>query len=284
VDDAEVRELCGIPDPGDRAKSASDLVARYQAATMEVSRIRREAIDELLSLGMSHAEIAAKIGTTRARIYQLLSSGPRPERAFLGTGTITVAIGGKIEQGRRDKATQPVVSAEAVRAYEVLSVLARSLGLQTEQEVVPPPGMINLNRTNLVVLTSPRLLPFVGQVLASDERYGYATDSQGSWYLVDRETGTDYRPPRDLTGEPCDYAYVGRLPRPDGRGTFLYLAGIHAMGTLGAARYVESNMDELYRELKTRRFSQLIRCDYDPETHEILSTAPLTPIHRHDGA
>lgn len=278
-----MRELCGIPDPADRAQRASDLVGRYQAAMTEVSRIRREALDDMVSNGMTHAEIAAKIGTTRARVTQLLSSGPRPERAFLGTGTLTIAIGGKTEQGRRDQATQPVVSAEAVKAYETLSALARSLSLQTQQEVVPPPGMVNLNRTNLIVLTSPRLLPFVGQVLESDARYGFAKDGQGCWYLVDREAGIDYRPPQDVTGEPCDYAYVGRLPRPDGRGTFLYLAGVHAMGTLGAARYLETHLDELYRDLKTRRFSLLIRSDYDLETREIVSAAPLTPLHRHEG-
>lgn len=280
--DAEVQALCDISDPADRAKVASDLVARYQADMTEVSRIRREALDELLSQGMTHADIAAKIGTTRARVTQLLSSGPRPERAFLGSGTITVAIGGKLEQGRRDTAAQPVVSAEAVMAYDVLTGLARSLSLQTEQEVIPPPGMVNLNRTNLIVLTSPRLLPFVGQVLESDPRYGFGNGDQGI-YLVDRETDTEYRAPQDVTGEPCDYAYVGRLPRPDGRGTFLYLAGIHAMGTFGAAKFLEENLVDLYRDLKTRRFSVLVRVDYDGKTRQITSATAMTPIHRHEG-
>ena len=34
-------------------------------------------------------------------------------------------------------------------------------------------------------------------------------------------------------GEMCDFGYLGRLPRPDGRGTFLYIGGIHAAGTSG---------------------------------------------------
>lgn len=277
----ELRALCDIADPADRARQASDLVAGYQASMIEISRIRREALDDLVSQGMTHAEIAAKIGTTRARVSQLLTSGPRPERAFLGSGTITVAIGGKLEQGRSDTSQQPVVSAEAVQAYETLSVLARSLNLQATQEVVPPPGFVQLNRTNLIVLTSPRLLPFVGQVLDSDSRYGFASDDQG-WYLVDRETRTDYRSPRDADEELSDYAYIGRLPRPDGRGTFLYLAGIHAVGTLGAAKFIEEHIEDLYRELKSRRFSVLVKCQCN-SLREVVSVTALTPIHRHEG-
>lgn len=280
--DAEIHSLCGIPDPADRAKVASDLASKYQAAMIEVSRVRREALDELVTRGMTHAEIAAKIGTTRARVTQLLTSGPRPERAFLGAGLLTVAIGGKIEQGRADNVTQPLVSTEAIKAYEVLSALAGSLSLQTQQEVVPPPGHVDLNRANLIVLTSPRLLPFVGQVLAADLRYGFVFDQRGL-YLVDRQESVEYRPPQDVSGEPCDYGYLGRLPRPDGRGTFLYLAGVHAMGTLGVARYLEANLDVLYRDLKTRRFSMLVRSQFDPVTRSIVSATALTPVHRHEG-
>lgn len=51
-------------------------------------------------------------------------------------------------------------------------------------------------------------------------------------YMVNHHTGEVYRSPSD-SGEPIDYGYLGRLSRPDGRGTFQYLAGIHAMGNLG---------------------------------------------------
>jgi hypothetical protein len=55
------------------------------------------------------------------------------------------------------------------------------------------------------------------------------------------------------------------------------------MGTLGAARFLEANLEDLYRDLKTRRFSLLIRSEYDPDTREIVSATPLTPIQRHEG-
>ncbi|WUR62259.1 sigma-70 family RNA polymerase sigma factor [Micromonospora chokoriensis] len=271
--------LADIQDPSDRARKASDLIDEHQAAVNELSRLRREALDEMVSQGMTHAQIAQVVGMTRARVGQLLSSGPRPERAMLGSGPLTVAVGGKFEAGKADP--YAVVSAEMLAAYEKLSNLARGLGLKTEYEVVPPPGMVDLNRTNLVVVGSPRILPFVGQVLASDPKLGFGSDDDGV-YLVNRQTGEEFRSPSD-NGEPVDYGYLGRLPRPDGRGTFLYLAGIHAMGTLGVAQYLEDHLDELYRDVKNRRFSLLVACTYDPKKRAVKKVDALTPIYRSEG-
>jgi len=55
---------------------------------------------------------------SKSRVSQLLSAGTRPERTFSGTGTLTVAIGGKVEADK----PQPggIVSAEAFGAYELL--------------------------------------------------------------------------------------------------------------------------------------------------------------------
>ena len=278
-----IEALTALTDDVVRARVASDLASRFQAAMTEISRLRRESLDQLVERGMSHGEIAAAIGTTRSRVGQLLTSGPRPERAMLGTGTVTVAIGGKPEHGRRDSQPQYVVSAEASQAYEVISKLASSLNLSAEIEVVPPPGLVDLNRPNLVVLTSTKLVPFVSQVLASDPRYGFASDERGL-YLVDKADGTEHVPPQDTAGEPVDYAYVGRLPRPDGRGTFLYAAGVHAAGTWGAAVWLAEHLDELYRQLKLKRFSLLLRVEYDVETHRPTSITDLAPLHRHEGA
>jgi hypothetical protein len=273
------------PDVTDRekvialARRAGELIDEHQAAIAELSRERREAVGDLITAGLTQAQVAEAIGMTRARVGQLLSSGPSPERAFLGTGNLTVAVGGKYEAGK----DQPghVVSAEAFATYERIAGLARTLGLKAEYEVVPPPGDVQLNRTNLIVITNPRLLPFVGQVLAADVNLGFRVDEKG-WYLINHQTKTEYRSPAD-SGAPADYAYLGRLPRPDGRGTFLYLAGIHAMGTLGAGKYLEDHIEELYREVKTRRFSVLLEAKYNPNTRELTSVDAISPIYRHEG-
>ena len=227
--DPEIEAVRELEDPLKQAQQASELLTRYQAAVNQLSRVRREAIEQLIAQGMTKAQLADHLGMTRARVGQLLTAGPRSEGLFLGNGTLTVALGAKQEA---DKAQpSPVVSQEGFQAYERLCELARTLGLDAHYEVIPPPGMVDLNRDNLVVICGPRLSPIIAQVLASDPNLGFAHDDHG-WHLVDHATGTTYRSPRD-GGEPADYAYLGRLPRIDGRGTFLYMAGIHAPGNSG---------------------------------------------------
>jgi hypothetical protein len=273
----DTENAAAIKDPRERARAVNKLIEDYQAAVAELSDVRRDTLRELLATGMSQIAIAEMLDMSKSRVSQLLSAGTRPERTFLGTGTVTVAIGGKVEVGK----PQPggVVSAEAFSAYETLADLARSVGLDAKYEVVPPPGLVDLNRPNLIVLTNPRLLPFLSQVMGADPHLGYEVDDKG-WYIVDKTTQTEYRSPMDR-GEAADYAYVGRLPRPDGKGTFLYLAGTHAPGTLAAAHFVADNIVELHRDLKNRRFSTVIVCEYDPmDRKKILNTKPLTPIYR----
>ena len=273
----DIHELASVASPAERARQAGGLIDEHQASILELSRMRREALEEMLSAGMTQVQIAGLIGMTRARVGQLLSSGPRPERIFLGTGEITVALGGKREAEKPKLA----VSAEMLAGYELISELARSLNLKTQSEVVPPPGMVNLNRPNLIVIGSPRILPFVGQVLEADESLGFESDENG-WYLVDRVAGKEYRSPIN-GGDPADYAYVGRLPRPDGRGTFLYLAGIHGPGTLGAAHFLAGHLEPLYRDVKTRRFSLLVKSVVDPGTGRLESVDQVTPLYKHEG-
>jgi hypothetical protein len=276
----DTASVLSMPDPRERALAANKLIDELQAAVNELAEARRDALRELLASGMSQKALSELLGMSKSRISQLLSAGTRPERAFLGTGKLTVAIGGKLEA---DKA-QPggVISQEAFSAYETLADLARSVGLDATYEVVPPPGLVHLNRPNLIVLTNPRLLPFLSQVMEADPHLRYVIDD-GGWYLIDKTTGTEYRSPMDH-GEAADYGYVGRLPRPDGMGTFLYLAGTHAPGTLGAAHFVADNVTDLYRESKNRRFSLLVTCRYDPKDRKkILATERLTPVYRHEG-
>jgi hypothetical protein len=276
--DPDIEAVREIEDPLKQAQQASDLLTQYQGAVTQLSHIRREAIERLVAQGMTKSQLAEQLGMTRARVGQLLAAGPRSEGLFLGTGKLTVALGGKLETNKPQPST--VVSQEVVQAYERLCELARTLGLDAQYEVIPPPGLVNLNRDNLVVICGPRLSPIIAQVLASDPNLGFQHDDRG-WYLVDHATGTSYRSPHD-DGEPADYAYLGRLPRIDGRGSFLYFAGIHAPGNSGAAHYLEGHLEELYSEVRTGRFSTLIACRFDPTTHQVTSSERITPLYRTD--
>jgi hypothetical protein len=276
-----VGDLRDIPDLIERARGAQDFIEAKRSDIEEASRIRREAVADLAAT-KTHAEIAEALGITRARVGQILKEGPPPERLFWGTGELTIAVGRKLE-GPKDAAGKPggVVAEEDLQAFCALTASVAPMGLTTHYEVIPPPGFVRLNRENLVVICGPRLSPMVGQTLESDPVLAFAKDEAG-WHLIDRKTRETYRSPLDNDG-PQDYGYLGRLPRPDSRGTFLYIAGIHAVGAPGVIHYLERNLAEVYREVKTKRFSTLIRCEFDPETHEITSSERVTPFYRHEG-
>jgi hypothetical protein len=281
VDD-DMKRVSEIAAPVDRAKAAIDLMATYQGWVLELSRIRREAIEEAQASGMTQAEIAKSLGVSRGRVGQLASAGPPPERAFFGTDSVTVSLGGKYEAGKGpDQNPSEVVTREDLDNFEHLRKLLSGMKLDSAYEVIPPTGIVNLNRDNHVVVCGPRLSPIIAQVLEGDNNLRFAKDE--AWHLVDQAAGKTYRSPMDEDGSAGDVGYLGRLPRLDGRGTFLYIAGIHSIGANGVVHYLENNLAELYREVRTRRFSTLISCRYDPGTLDVLESRRVTPLYRHEG-
>ncbi|MFF4866660.1 sigma factor-like helix-turn-helix DNA-binding protein [Streptomyces sp. NPDC001231] len=278
----DMERVSGIGDPVDRAKATIDLMATYQGWVLELSRVRREAIEEAQASGMTQAEIASRLGVSRGRVGQLASAGPPPGRAFFGTDLVTVSLGGKYEGGKTpDQNPGEVVAREDLDNFEHLRKLLNGMKLDAQYEVIPPSGIVNLNRDNHVIVCGPRLSPIVAQVLEGDDNLRFEKDH--AWHLVDQKAGKQYRSPMDGDGSAGDFGYLGRLPRLDGRGTFLYIAGIHAIGANGVVHYLEHNLAELYREVRTKRFSTLISCRYNPETLEVLESRRVTPLYRHEG-
>lgn len=272
----EFNELTNL-DPVARARRIIELLTYHQDAVNALSGLRRDALSQLISQGKSQPEIAALLGITRSRVGQLLKEGPHPERALLGTGTVTIAAAGKPEGPRPHGGTpSTVLTAESTKARDLIADTARLYGLEVTREDIHPPGNVDLSRPNLIVIGSPRLLPFLTQVLAADPHLGFGQGARGI-YLT--ENGTIHRSPCDNGDPGTDYAYLGRLPRPDGKGLFTYVAGIHAMGTLGAATYLCEHLTELHEQVKNRRWSVLIECRFDPDTREIQQTRPMTPIY-----
>src|SRR5690349_12411768 len=216
---------------------------------------------------MTLSDIADRAGVSRARLSQLSTTKRAPERVIFSEGSpITIAVDTKQE----GESGRPVVHQEHTVAIEILTRTARKVGLEVnETEYIVSPGLIDLNRDGLVVVCGPRRSPLIAQVLAADERYGFEKDDQG-WYLLDKSTGEQYRSPED-SGQPGDYAYLGRLPRPDGRGFWLYMAGIHAPGGQGAAMFLERELSDLYRDARAGRWSCLVKCEWDSATGHVES-------------
>ncbi|WP_234336391.1 sigma-70 family RNA polymerase sigma factor [Streptomyces sp. NRRL S-920] len=285
--DVALSQLKELPDPLERAKLAHALVGRVQDYGNEFQVVRNEAMNETLRVGqLNSTQLASELGISKGRVSQLAKGAP-PERLFLGSGKVVVALAEKLEDGNdkdgKKKAIQgPVIATEDVQTYERLRELAEEVGLEISFERIPLGGNVRLNRNNLVVICGPRLSPLIEQILEGDPHLRFDKDDAG-WYLTDRNTGQVYRSPMDR-GENSDIAYFGRLPRPDGKGTFLYVAGIHARGSGGVVHWLNKELANVHRELKARRFSTLISSRFDPETLEIVASERITPFYRPEGA
>ncbi|MFE0652336.1 sigma-70 family RNA polymerase sigma factor [Streptomyces sp. NPDC059534] len=276
----EIQRVTQVEVPVERAKAAIALMADYQGRVTELSRIRREAIEEASAAGMSQSEIATLLGVSRGRVGQLAAQGPPPERAFFGTDLMTISLGGKYEAGKSPEEAGEVVAREDLGNFEHLRKLLATLKLEAQYEVIPPTGIVNLNRDNHVVVCGPRLSPIIAQVLEGDDNLRFQKDR--AWHLVDLKSQETYRSPMDEDGSAGDVGYLARLPRLDGKGTFIYVAGIHSIGANGVIHYLENHLAELYRDVRTHRFSTLISCRYDPKTLEILESTRVSPIYRHE--
>ncbi|MFE4540211.1 sigma-70 family RNA polymerase sigma factor [Streptomyces scopuliridis] len=285
--DVTLSQLKELADPLERAKVAHGLVGRVQDYGNEFQVVRNEAMNETLRVGtLNSTQLAAELGISKGRVSQLAKGAP-PERLFLGSGRVVVALAEKLEDGKlqdgRNKPVQgPVIATEDVQTYERLRELAEDVGLEIAFERIPLGGNVRLNRNNLVVICGPRLSSLIEQILESDLHLRFGKDADG-WYLTDRSTGEVYRSPMDH-GENGDIAYFGRLPRPDGQGTFLYIAGIHARGSGGVVHWLNKELANVHRELKAKRFSTLISSRFDPETLQIVESQRITPFYRPEGA
>lgn len=276
----ELDRLKSIDDPMQQFIQSGDVLASLDAAITEVGDIRRAALDRLRRDGMTLAEISAAVGLSVARLSQLGAPRRRPERVLLSAGD-TVHVVLPVEQAAYPEGPQrPVVHESDIAFQHDIERLAHEFGLATETEHLPSGEFVDLNRDGLVITCGPRQSPWLTQILASDTAYGFEKDDE-SWYLFDKSSGEKFRSPRHV-GANGDLAYLGTLPRPDGKGTWLYCAGIHAPGSRGGALYLAENIAKLYRETRGHLWSCLVRCDYDPQTQEISNAELVAPVRRRE--
>ncbi len=247
-----------------------------QREVNELARLRRQAIQDLQAAGLTYAQIGEMAGLTRGRIHQIRHGGPPPEAAFFGTGRITI-----VTPLKQDKIKdRPVVAMEDVAGAQRLAELVRSMGLEADFDHVPVGGSVDLNRPNLIVICGPRLSKPVARVLAQDPRVQFKRAKDGVWTLVDQTTATTYRSGQDEhPPQATDVAYLGRLPRPDGRGSLIVFTGIHPPGSLGVVHLLSTDLSEIYADAKTRTFSTIVGTDYDPTTTEPKKVQRLTPLY-----
>ncbi|MGW2710531.1 sigma-70 family RNA polymerase sigma factor [Streptomyces sp. NPDC001356] len=275
----ELQRIMAIDDPYLLLREVTTRLADAQQEVTELARLRRRVVQDLHAQGLSYAQIAAKAGLSRGRIHQIRHTGPAPEGAFLGRGAVTVAT----PLRRDDERGRTVVAVDDVSSGKRLEDLARSYGLDVTSEHVPVSGEIDLNRDGLVVVCGPRMSQEMWDTYAQDPVLRWERADDGPWTVVDRQTGTVYRSGQDSDpARSYDVGYLGRLSRPDGKGSLLAIAGIHTQGSLGVVQLLANDLNALWGQVGDHRFSTLVGVEYDSETSEPQSVELLCPLYRHD--
>ena len=222
--------------------------------------------------------IAEGAGLRRGRIHQIRPTGRAPEGAFLGVGAVTGVTPLRFDPPSR----RSVVALDDVRAGKRLEDLARSFDLTVSTDHVSVSGEIDLDRPGLLVICGPRMSEAMREAYAKDPVLAWERDD-GGWLLRDKRTGTGYRSGQDEDPpRPYDVGYLGRLPRPDSKGTILAIAGAHPEGSLGVVHFLTTDIGTLWGQVADGPFSVVVGTEYNPATHEPVRTELLTPPYRHD--
>lgn len=260
-------------DPRRQGRRATELLATYQQRTIELARLRREAMRRLQEdEGLSYAAVATEFGLSKGRIGQITQSAPPAERGLFGVGPITVAVPLRPGQGR----ALPVIASEDALAYERLAAYLRDLLFPVEQHRIPVGGDWS-PAGDVVAICGPKSSAVSAAALAVDPVLDYR-ERDGRWGIVDRETGETYTSPLDDDARsPRDIAYLGRLPVPGG--SMLLIAGVHALGSVGAVDYLVGHAAELYRRVGDRPFSMVTASRHAGE--RVVRSEVLCPPRPH---
>lgn len=276
---SEYERIAAIDDPFALLRAATERLAEAQQEVTDLARLRRRTVQDLHAQGLSYAQIAAQAGLSRGRIHQIRHTGPAPEGAFFGSGTVTVVTPLRPEPGK----DRVAVSLEDVNTGMRLEDLARTYDLTVERDHVGVDGAVDLNRSGLVVVCGPRMSEAMRLTYAKDPVFSWEREEGGPWRIRDTRTGTAHYAGSDQEpSHPGDIGYLGRLPRPDGAGSLLAIAGIHPAGSLGVAHWLSTDLATLWGQVGTEDFSVLVRTEYDECTLEPVKTELATPLYRHD--
>lgn len=259
--DDEFESVRREPDPRRLGRRATELLVTYQQRTVELARLRREAMRQLQETeGLSYAAVAAEFGLSKGRIGQIRQSAPPAERGLFGVGPVTVAV--PLRAGR--ERALPVLASEDLLAYERLADYLRALQFGVRQERIPVDGQWT-PAGDVVAICGPKSSPVSAAALAADPVLDYR-ERGGRWTITERATGTVHTSPWDDGDPTADIAYLGRLPVPGG--SMLLVAGVHALGSVGAVDWLVGHAAELHRAVGDRPFSMVVGSRHDGERVE----------------
>lgn len=183
-----------------------------------------------------------------------------PKAAFFGPGPVTVAIPLRGVPDRR----LPVITYEDALASQRLRRLLDGMMVESGELHIPPHGVWEPPVGDVVAICGPKTSPIIAQALTADPFLAFEPDGD-RWVIRRRDVPAQiFRSPIDAsdpTVDPsADVAYVGRVTVHDR--TALVIAGIHALGSVGAVDYLARNLADLHEQVGKRRFSMVIHSDH----------------------
>lgn len=246
------------PDPIRRGKRATGLITTYQQRATDLARLRKAAVEEAQqTLGMSYTEIAAALGITKGRITQIRKDAADVQRAFFGVGPVSVGIPYRYQTTDRER---PLIAAEDAETGEQLERLLASLAFTVDRYQISPETPAAADGDGVVVC-GPKSAPLAADLLDHDPEAGLVHDG-ARWWFECTATGERFGSPADDDpSSNADLAYVARH-RYDDR-VIVHIAGIHAIGSLGATHFLTAQLGPLFREVGDVSFSAAIRAEYD---------------------
>jgi len=246
------------PDPIRRGRRATELLTVYQQRAAELARLRKTAIDEAhREQGLSYTQIAALLGITKGRITQIRTSAPREERAFFGIGPVAVGIPYRYRTTDRER---PLVAAEDFETGEQMERLLANLAFAVTRYQIDPERE-HPEEGDSVVICGPKSAPIGAHLLSRDPALTIE-EEHGRWWVKNRSTAELLGSPSDDdSSEDADIAYVARHRFTDR--VIVHIAGIHAIGSLGAADYLTSHLADVSREVEDRSCSFAVRASYE---------------------
>ncbi len=245
-------------DPVLQAQRATELITEYQQRSTELARLRRDAINRAVrESGLSYTEIAHRVGLSKGRVSQIRSSAPPTERALFGVGPLTLAV------PLRSGADRPegFVSRYDSEAADRMDKLLASLSFVVDRYLIPEDGQW-APPADTVAICGPKSSPVTAQAIASDPWLDYSPDDEGRWVLRDRE-GDALVSPFYQGDQTKDLAYVGRLPL-NGQSIFV-IAGVHALGSVGAVDHICRHAREIYDLVGDAHFSMVVSSTFDAQ-------------------
>lgn len=245
-------------DPIRRGQRATELITTYQQRAAELARVRKAAIEEAhRDRNMSYTEIATALGITKGRVSQVKRDASGPERILFGIGPVSVGIPYRYQTTDRER---PLIAAEDSATGEQIEQLLTAMRFTVDRYHVGPESE-ELPNGDGVIVCGPKSSPVVDGLFDDDQEARLVKD-QGRWWFEHRPTGERFGSPSDEASPTCeDLAYVARHRFEDR--VIVHIAGIHAIGSLGAAHFLTKNLGDLYGRAGDASFSFAVRAAYD---------------------